>query len=151
LDFQFEHVVQLVEQVLAELAHALSDHVFRLLLTRLHWQDLGLAVFGVQSFVYFSIRTVRFLNLMLLIDKALIKLIISKIVAGVFNKLIGFTKSASQVLLVLINNVLQFSILFLDALHGNIGILFFFFFEFIRIELIAVFIFLFVFGDIELF
>ena len=86
---------------------------------------------------------------MLLIDKALIKLIISKIVAGVFNKLIGFTKSATQVLLVLVDNVLKFGILFLNGLQGHICILFLFIFEFIRIEIITVIIFFF-FSDIEL-
>ena len=59
----------------------------------------------------------------------------------VFYKLIGLTKSTTQILLVLINNVLKFSILFLYSLYGNIGILFFFIFEFIRVEIVTVIIF----------
>ena len=67
----------------------------------------------------------------------------------VFYKLIGFTKSATQVLLVLVNDVLEFGVLFLDGLQGDIRILFFFIFEFIRVEIVAVIIFFF-FGNIEL-
>ena len=67
----------------------------------------------------------------------------------VFYKLIGLTKSATQVLLVLVNDVLEFRVLFLDGLQGDIRILFFFIFEFIRVEIVAVIIFFF-FGNIEL-
>ena len=67
----------------------------------------------------------------------------------VFYKLIGFTKSATQVLLVLVNDVSEFGVLFLDGLQGDIRILFFFIFEFIRVEIVAVIIFFF-FGNIEL-
>lgn len=67
----------------------------------------------------------------------------------VFYKLIGFTKSATQVLLVLVNDVLEFGVLFLDGLQGDVRILFFFIFEFIRVEIVAVIIFFF-FGNIEL-
>jgi len=86
-----------------------------------------------------------------LINKAFVKLIFPEIVTGVFDELIGLTKSAAQVLLVLVDNVLKFSILFLDALHGNICVLFLFIFEFIRIEFITVIIFLFFLGDVQLF
>lgn len=88
---------------------------------------------------------------MLLINKTFIKLIISKIVTGVFNKLIGLTKSTSQVLLVLINNILELSVLFLEGLHSNIRILVVVVSSFIRIEFITIFIFLFFLGNIELF
>ena len=107
-------------------------------------------MFWVQGFVYFSVRAVRFLNFLLLVDKAFVELIIPEIVTGVLEELIGFTKSAAQVLLVLINDVLKFSILLLDSLHRNICILFLFIFEFIRVEIITIVIFFF-FGDIELF
>jgi hypothetical protein len=70
-------------------------------------------------------------------------------VTWVFYKLIGFTKSATQVLLVLVNDVLEFGVLFLDGLQGDVRILFFFIFEFIRVEIVAVIIFFF-FGNIEL-
>jgi len=109
-----------------------------------------LAVLWIQGFVYFGVRAVRFLNLLLLVNKAFVKLIIPEVVTRVFYKLIGFTKSATQVLLVLVDNVLKFGILFLDRLQGHICILFLFIFEFIRIEIITVIIFFF-FGDIELF
>ena len=89
---------------------------------------------------------------MLLVDKAFVKLIVSEVVTQVFGKLIGFTKSASQVLLVLVNNILKFSILFLHRLQRNIHIfLLLFILKLIRIEFITIIIFLFFFSNIQLF